>query len=97
MDEHVKSATAIERRFHGSVILMVLHLRRIAHSNDLEAGFAAARKLYSFSPENEQFVRSCIALDERFTAGESISEMVDDATIARLQDCARKINSADPA
>ena len=36
----------IERRFHGSVNLVILHLRRVAQSNDIDTGLAAARQLH---------------------------------------------------
>lgn len=54
----------IERRFHGSVNLVILHLRRVAQSNDIDAGLAAARRLRMFDADNEAFVRRMLALDE---------------------------------
>ena len=97
MADSVRKGTPLERRFHGSVVLMLLHLRRIAHSNDLEAGLSAARELYAFPAEDEALVRACLVLDERFQSGEGIEADIDEGTIARLQACARKVNSADPA
>lgn len=61
----------IERRFHGSVNLVILHLRRVAQSNDIDAGLAAARRLRMFDADNEAFVRRMLALDEALQSGGS--------------------------
>ena len=66
---------SIEQRFHGTVVLTILHLRRIAKSNDIEEGFAAARDLKMLAPEHEQFIRECLALDARQQAGEGLKEI----------------------
>ncbi len=87
----------IEQRFHGTVALATLHLRRIAHSNDIEAGFAAARDLKMLDSEHEQFVRTCFALDERIQAGEAPEEPITLDLVNELQACVLRLNSADPA
>lgn len=87
----------IERQFHGTVVLVILHLRRVAHSNDIEAGFAAARELKMISPEHEQFIRACFALDDQLQAGEEPQVPITFDMIQELQACALRLNSADPA
>ena len=78
----------IERRFHGSVNLVILHLRRVAQSNDIDAGLAA---------DNEAFVRRMLALDEALQAGDELSEPITPALADELQACALRLNAADPA
>lgn len=88
---------SIEKRFHGTVVLTILHLRRLAKSNDVDAGFAAARELLMIGPEHEAFMRKCLALDEQLQAGEVGGEAVTMQLIDELQACVLRINSADPA
>ena len=88
---------SLEQRFHGTVVLVVLHLRRVAHSNDIEAGFAAARELKMISPEHERFIRTCFALDDQVQAGEEPGNPITPGMIQELQACALRLNSADPA
>lgn len=88
---------SLEYQFHGTVVLVILHLRRVAHSNDLEAGFAAARELKMITSEHEQFIRSCFALDDQLQAGEQPDTLVTRDMIQELQACALRLNSADPA
>ena len=59
----------VEQRFHGTVALTILHLRRLAKSNDIDAGFAAAHDLTMIGPEHEAFMRNCLAIDEAMQAG----------------------------
>ena len=87
----------IERRFHGSVNLVILHLRRVAQSNDIDAGLAAARQLHMFDADNETFVRRMLALDEALQAGDELSEPITPALADELQACALRLNAADPA
>ena len=88
---------SLERQFHGTAVLVVLHLRRVAHSNDPEAGFAAARELKMIAPEHERFIRACLALDEQLQAGEEPAEPITSELVQELQACALRLNSADPA
>lgn len=87
----------IEKQFHGTVVLAILHLRRIAHSNDVEEGFAAARELRMISDEHERFIRDCFALDEALEAGKPLAEPITPELIKELQACVLRLNSADPA
>ena len=87
----------IEKQFHGTVVLAILHLRRIAHSNDVEEGFAAARELRMISDEHERFIRSCFSLDESLEAGSAPAEPITPELIKELQACVLRLNSADPA
>ena len=98
----------IERRFHGSVNLVILHLRRVAQSNDIDAGLAAARRLRMFDADNEAFVRRMLALDEALQSGRELLERqvellrlfgaeVADGAVDELQACALRLNAADPA
>ncbi len=87
----------LQQRFHGTVVLVILHLRRAAKSNDVEAGFAAARELRMIAPEHERFIRTCFALDDQLQAGEVPSQPITDELIRELQACALRLNSADPA
>ncbi len=87
----------IEKQFHGTVVLAILHLRRIAHSNDVEEGFAAARELRMISDEHERFIRDCFALDEALEAGSAPAEPITPERIKELQACVLRLNSADPA
>ena len=86
-----------EQRFHGTVALLILHLRRLAKSNDIEAGFAAARELRMIGPEHEQFMRSCLALDDQLQKGIEPDRLITEDLSAELQACVLRINSADPA
>lgn len=88
---------SLEQRFHGTVVLVVLHLRRVAHSNDIEAGFAAARELKMIAPEHEEFIRACFAIDDQMQAGKQPDEPITLDMIRELQACALRLNSADPA
>ncbi len=87
----------LEQRFHGTVILTILHLRRLVKSNDIDAGFAAGRDLHMIGPEHEEFMRSCLALDEQIQAGEEPSRPITPELVKQLQACVLRINSADPA
>ena len=88
---------SIEDRFHGTVALAILHLRRIAHSNDVEAGFDAARGLKMIKPEHEAFIRECFELDEKLQAGEEPPRPITLDLVNELQACVLRLNSADPA
>lgn len=86
----------VERRFAGSVRLVVLHLWRIAKSTDCEEGFAAARELGMFTEENEAFVRRCFALSAQLESGEPLDDTITLDMVQELQACAIRLNSADP-
>ncbi|MBQ9042642.1 MAG: hypothetical protein IJ111_07490 [Eggerthellaceae bacterium] len=90
-------AVSVERQFHGTVALAILHLRRVAHSNDVEAGFAAAHDLKMISSEHEQFIRSCFALDEQVQSGQTPDQPITPELVSELQACVLRLNSADPA
>ena len=94
VDRH---GTPLERRFHGAMMLVVLHLRRVAKTGDLDVCFAQARELAMIDADDEAFIKRCLAVDERFSAGESVMDDIDEETPHRLQACALKLNSADPA
>ena len=81
----------IEDRFHGTCNLVILHLRRAAKSNDLEAGFEAAREMGMLKPDQEAFIRRCLALNENH------DEPITDELIRQLQSCILSLNTADPA
>ena len=85
------------QRFHGTVALMILHLRRLAQSNDVDAGFAAARDLRMIDSAHEQFMRRCLALDGQLQAGGAPDEPITLELSKELQACILRINSADPA
>lgn len=88
--------TPVEQRFHGTVALAILHLRRVAHSNDIDAGLAAARELRMIGPDHEAFIRRCLELDAALGNG-AASGQVTPELIAELQSCILRLNSADPA
>ena len=88
---------SIEQRFHGTVILTILHLRRLVKSNDIEAGFEAGRAMHMIGPQHEEFIRKCLALDGQLQAGEEPSEPITMQLVNELQACVLRINSADPA
>ncbi len=88
---------SIEQRFHGTVVLTILHLRRLAKSNDIDAGFAMGREMRMIGPEHETFMRACLALDEQLQAGEEPSQPITMDLVNELQACVLRINSADPA
>ena len=90
-------SVTIEEQFHGTVALTILQLRRAAHSNDIDAGFAAARELLMITDEHERFIRSCFALDEQLQAGETPAQPVTPELVKELQACVLRLNSADPA
>lgn len=85
----------IEDRFHGTCNLVILHLRRAAKSNDLETGFTAARDMGMLKPDQEQFIRDCLALNERIQSGEPAT--ITNDRIKQLQACILSLNTADPA
>ena len=91
------AAPSLEVQFHGTVALAVLHLRRLAKSNDLEKCFAAARELRMLDDAKETFMRECFDLDERRQAGDAAAEAVTQERLDRLRRCILSINSADPA
>ena len=86
-----------EQRFHGTVVLTILHLRRLAKSNDVDAGFAAARDLRMIDAECERFMRRCLALDGHLQAKGETDEPITRDLTNELQACVLRINSADPA
>ena len=88
---------SFEVQFHGTVALAVLHLHRLAKSNDLEKCFAAARELGMLDDAKEAFMRECLDLDERRQAGDAGAEAVTQERLDRLRRCILSINSADPA
>ena len=88
---------SVEQRFHGTVILTILHLRRLVKSNDIDAGFAQGRTMHMIGPEHEAFMRKCLALDEQLQAGETPDEPITIDLVNELQACVLRINSADPA
>lgn len=87
----------IEERFHGTCILAILHLRRLAHSNDIEAGFAAAHELKMINFDHDAFIRGCLATDELLQSGAEPDQPITDALVKELQACVLRLNSADPA
>ena len=87
----------IEQRFHGTVALAILHLRRLAKSNDVDAGFAIARDLLMIDETQERFMRECLAIDEALQAGGTPPEALSLDLVSQLQACVLSINSADPA
>ena len=91
------AGVTLEQQFHGTVILMILHLRRLAKSNDTDAGFAAARELRMIDQEQERFMRECLALDEAVQSSVALEGRITAELIARLQASILSINSADPA
>ena len=88
---------SIEQRFRGTVALAILHLRRLAKSNDVDAGFAAAREMLMIDDEQERFMRDCLELDKEMGKHPDNAPAVDDERIRRLQACILSVNSADPA
>lgn len=88
---------SIEQRFHGTVALMILHLRRLAKSNDVEAGLAAARELRMIDDEQERFICECLELDKTVREDPERAAAIGDERIKRLQACILSVNSADPA
>ena len=88
---------SIEQRFHGTVALAILHLRRLAKSNDVEVGLAAARELLMIDDEQERFMRECLELDKAVREDPGQVAAINDERIKRLQSCILSVNSADPA
>lgn len=86
---------SVERRFHGSVVLVVLQLRRAARATT-EEGFKAAREMRMIDAEQEDFIRRCMELDEKLQAGEQLEEPVTIEMVNELQKCARCLASSDP-
>ena len=84
-------------QFHGTVALAALSLKRLAQSDDVEAGLAAARKLGALDEDDEQFVRECLALDGQLKSGEIIPAELSYDQASRLQSCISRINSAESA
>ena len=91
------AGVTVEQQFHGTVVLTILHLWRLAKSNDVDEGFAAARTLGMISPEHEAFMRSCLQLDEQLQAGIEPEQPIGPELSKELQACVLRINSADPA
>ena len=87
----------IEDRFHGTCNLVILHLRRAAKSNDLEAGFTVARDMGMLKPNQEQFIRECLALNDAIQSGAPTSTPLTPERIKQLQACILSLNTADPA
>ena len=87
----------IEDRFRGTCNLVILHLRRAAKSNDLEVGFATAREMGMLKPEQERFIRECLALEQGMQTGATGQGEVTEDLVKRLQACILSLNTADPA
>ena len=87
----------IDQQYHGTVNLAILQLRRLAKSNDIDAGFAAARDLGMLDAEREEFMRSCFEFDEALKSGAVPADAVSPEKLAALRACILSINSADPA
>ena len=87
----------LERQFHGTVALAILHLRRLAKSNDTDEGLAAARALLMIDSQQEHFMRECLELDSALQQGNATAEAVTPERLERLRACILSINSADPA
>ena len=88
---------SIEQRFHGTVALAILHLRRLAKSNNTEVGLATARELLMIDEEQESFIRECLELDNAIRENPEQASAIDGERIKRLQACILSVNSADPA
>lgn len=88
---------SVEKKFRGSVRLVTLHLWRVAKSTNLDECFAETRKLGMINEENEAFIRKCLDANERMENGEAPSISITQDTVAELQACALRLNSADPA
>lgn len=97
MAEVITWGTSLERRFHGALVIVVLHMRRVAQSVDLDECFAAVLEHKMLDEDDFAFIRRCIALDERFVAKEAIEAEIGEDTVRQLQACALRLNSADPA
>ena len=97
LDVRGMAEVTLEQRFHGTVALAILHLRRLAKSNDVDAGFAAARELLMIDGEQERFMRECLALDDALKSGDASADDIPADSAGRLQACVLSINSADPA
>ena len=91
------SGITAKQQFHGTVALAILHLRRLAKSNDVDKGFAAARDLRMINPQHEAFMRDCLALDEQLQNGIEPATPITVDLSKELQECVLRINSADPA
>lgn len=89
------SEPTVERRFHGSVVLVILQLRRAARSTT-EAGFVAAKEMLMLTEEQEAFIRRCMALDEQLQNGQKPDEPITIDLVNELQKCARRLSSSDP-
>lgn len=77
--------------------LITLLLRRLAKSNDVEAGISAARRLLMIDEAQERFIRRCFAIDEELQDGKGPSEPVTEELLNQLRAFSLSINSADPA
>ena len=88
---------SLEERFRGTCNLVILHLRRAAKSNDLEAGFTAAREMGMLKPDQEEFVRECLLLNDAIQSGSNDHAPLDQDRIKQLQACILSLNTADPA
>ena len=94
---HNMACDARDQQFHGTVVLMVLHLRRLAKSNDVEVGLSMARELGMIDAEKEAFMRRCLDVDQAIQDGAEPPEPPTPDMTARLRSCILSINSADPA
>ena len=73
------------------VALTVLRLKKLAQSDDVDAGFAAARERGFIDEEEELFMRECLALDAQYRAGELTPAELSYEQASRLQECASRI------
>ncbi len=87
----------LERRFHGSINLTILHLRRVALSNDIDEGLAAAKARKMINDDNEAFIRRMFDLDAQLQAGEELSEPITEEFVKELQACCLRLNMGDSA
>ena len=92
----IKSSDPLEKRFHGLCAFVRLHLMKAAEG-DVEAGFAAARGRGMIGEQDERFLRSCLADDDRLAQGESLDGTVTPELLETVQAKVNKLNMGDSA
>ena len=68
-----------------------------AAEGDVEAGFAAARGRGMIGEQDERFLRSCLADDDRLAQGESLDGTVTPELLETVQAMVNKLNMGDSA
>ena len=94
------SEVSFDRQFTGQARLVRLLLWKVGDSTDIERCLDTARAHGMIDADDEAFLRTCLAAEERQRqsgADTLVAFEADEDTVRRLRRCADKLNRADSA